>query len=205
MRYSYAYMNPEQNPYDFITNPAPPPRKRSFLPGAGSSTTQRILVVVAGLTILIIVSMVVISLLSGSGGSRRDVLLKLAQQQAEIIRVSEAGTKDAASTETRAYAAVVKQSLTTVQNDTLELLAKHGIKSNDKRLAQGKEQATDEALAEAKRLNRYDEALNEYLINSLTAYRQEVRRAFESAKNGSERQLLDNSFSNTAVLLRSSE
>ena len=111
---------PPANNYDFITNPAAPP-KRSLV--NGSSTLSRVLVVLVGLFVLLILFVGAKNILSADGGNSV-ALAKVANRQQEIInRTTEAvdGTQPLSSN-SAAIVVTTQVSLTSAQSQLLAYL-----------------------------------------------------------------------------------
>lgn len=184
--------------YDFIVNPDSKPSK-PLLPG-GDSMKGRIIIVVGGLIAFIIVALIAITLLSSGGKENRAQLVKLAQAQAEIVRVSTLGTERARSSASQNLA--ITTSLT-LQSDSAQLLAaldKQGIKISKKDLAAGKDAKTDAALTAAEQSNQFDTIFIQTIQAMLVTYQKDMQAAYEASKSKNLKAVLEQQFSNAAIL-----
>lgn len=190
------YEAPSQ--YDFILSHGEKP-KRSFLPG-GNSFKSRVLLVVGGAVVLMLVAFVVMSLFF-KGSGQTDKLVSLAAQQTEIARIAELGAKNAKSPDTRNFAVTTSLALTSSGQDIKELLKKQGRKLDAKELAAKKNSETDKKLEAAANANRYDEVFLEILNSQLNSYKQAVKELHASSTQKSEKELLNKSYRQAAIIL----
>lgn len=198
-------MQPNQQPappagqYDFIFNPQQPKKTGGF--GFGGSLKNRLsIIVVAGILLLLGFSLVSNLLSSGQKTTIRNLKTIVAQQQ-EIIRIAEAGAKDAKSTDARGFALTVKLSVTTDQQKMQTQLGAYKAKMTPQELAAKKSSDTDKTLADATTNNRYDEVLRETLASALGDYQRHIRTAYDGAVGTKTKATLESSFANTELLL----
>jgi len=167
--------------YDFIMNPAQAPKK-SIIP-AGNSMKQRLIIVAAGAVLLLIAAIVVIALISSAGKAGQADLVKAAQQQAEIIRVSKLGLDRARGSSAKNLATTTNLSMQSDQTALLAALKTQGVKVSNEELAAGKDTKTDTALITAEQSNRFDEAFTEAIQAQLVAYQKTLKTAYDSASS----------------------
>jgi hypothetical protein len=194
-------MQPQQTPnYDFIMNPATPPRKSMF--GGGSSMAMRILVVVGGLFILAIVAAVLIQVIGGGGGKfNKDAMLSVAQDQTELARLGDRGLQDGVSQSVKNFAITTSLSIKTEQTVLLKYLAENGYKPKDKALLLKQSAATDTQLDEAKSSSTFDTAYTGIMKQSLQTYKQDLSTAYNGAKSDSAKSMLKARYSAADTLL----
>ena len=188
-------MADQQPSYDFITNPAQA-QKKSLLPGGGDSLQIRIIVVAAGLILLLIVGFIGMTLISSGGKSQQDALIKLTQQQAELVRISKIGIDKA-----RDPAALNLATTTnfTLRSDQQALIVV--AKTPAKQLALGKNAKTDIALTAAEQANRFDEVFTQTLQTQLTAYQKNLKIAHEGASSKKTKTVLAEQYAHATSLL----
>ena len=187
--------------YNFIMNPAAPPKKGLFggMRGGGIKK-QRLLFLVAGSTVLLIVLVMLFSLLFGGGSDNTERLVGIYVKQAEIARIAAIGEQDATSADTRNYASTVSLSMISAQNDLEKILDKHGREVKAKELQAGKNKETDQSLTEAQQANNFDEVFNETIKNSLRSYQRDLAEAYKNAASKSERAALQPLYISAGIL-----
>ena len=200
---------PQPGQYDFFMN-TPAPKKQPLFGGAGGgsngSKSKRLLIVVGGGGLLLIVLIMFLSLLSG-GNKRGDLLLGLAQQQAELIRVTDLAKAEPAarSTATQLLAVNTGVSIKSSHVETLALLKTAGVKSAEKKLGLKQNPKTDERLTAAAQDNTYDQVFEEIVKTQLEAYQSTAKTLYQSATSQNEKQLLDEAYTGAALLLGQQE
>ena len=185
--------------YDFIMNPGSQQKKPKFSLPSGNSTKQRVLIVVGGIGILLVVGLLLMSLLGGGSGSKENLTL-LAQQQNEIIRLTDAALngKSIRNNTTLQATSTIGLVIQSEQNQTLALLAK---KPNPKTLGLKKSAKTDAVLLAATQNNTYDETLLNTLQTQLKQYQQQLKLTFDSTKSVKEKAVVNSAYKSTGILL----
>lgn len=192
-------ITPANNPYDFITQP-PTRKKRSWLPSGGSKR-QRILVACAGLVILLILAAIVIGILGRSDSGLRADYLSLAQQQTELIRISEIGVTKARSAEAKNLAVTTKLSLMSQQPAILKLAKKAGAKTDAKSLGGGKNTQTDSALTSAAQTNQFDVVFTKTMQTNLKKYQDTIKKIQGQVSAPATKDILAKDNENTDLLI----
>ncbi len=189
-----------QNPYDFILQ-GPPKQKRSILP-TGNSPKQRatlFMSLVGGVLLLFIIIMV---LIFSSGGSSTKGLIKVAQDQTEILRITEIGTRYVRGSDAAAINENTKLTLTTAQAETVAYITKHNKKPSSKTLALGANKATDQALNTANSAGQFDDALKSTLKTQLTGYQSDLSTEYKATNSKSEKVLLKKLYDQATLLIK---
>lgn len=189
--------------YDFIMNPGQKPGK-SLLPG-GNGMQQRIIVAAGGLVLLVVIALIVMSLLSSGGKEDRAQLVKIAQTQAEIIRVSQLGNERARQAASKNLAITTDLSLRSDQAELTAALAKQGIKISEADLVGGKNTKTDTALTAAEQSNQFDTVFAQTLRAQLTNYQKQLSQAYEAATSKALKTVLEKQFNNAVRLAGNQE
>lgn len=199
--YPAAPIAEPQNPYEFLTAPAPPARRS--LPGLGpnSPVAQRLLIIVGGLAVVVIVLGVLASSLFGGGNTNIKGLTLAAQQQAEIARVSQFGAQQAVSQNVKNFAASTQLSILSDQQQLITFLQKNGQKISPKQLGLAQNPKTDAALTTAQAASTYDETFTAIVQNQLKSYGQNLKQTFAISKSPSERQILKNDYAHAQLLV----
>lgn len=186
-------MQPQPD-YDFIMSANHKPKK-PLLPRSNSKQT-RIFIFLGGIVLLLVIFTVVMTMISSAGNGEKDTLLKAAQQQAELIRVSKIGIDKARDPDTRNLAMTTNLSL---QSDQVSLLAH--LSTNSKQLSLGKNTKTDVALTTAEQSNRFDEVFTSTLQTELTAYQKTLKSAYDGSSNKKTKATLAEEYTHAGVLL----
>jgi hypothetical protein len=189
-----------QTPYDFIMQ-SQNSNKSKF--GTGGSPKSRFifLAIVGGVLFSLII--IVIAIVTSSGKSGTQSLISLAQEQNEIIRVSDIGVSKARTADAKNLAAITAYSFRSTQADTLALLAKQGHKLKTKDLALKQNSATDSELNTADLNNRFDETFKKLLATSLATYQQDVKHIYDTTSSKSEKTVLSTSYNGVSLLVDS--
>jgi len=185
--------------FDFIMNPNQPSAKKSLLP-AGNSTKQRV-AIVAIIGGVLLVFLLLLMLILGGGGDNKQNLLKVAQQQTEIVRI--ANMADQSNDQSlKNLAANTSVTIASDQSRLAGTLAGNGIAFKKKELALGQNSKTDQVLEDAKAAANFDAVLRDTLIELLTDYQASVKLAYENSGNADVKNQLDATYINTGNLLK---
>lgn len=188
------------NPYDFIMSPNASRAKTGFSMGTGNSFLLRIGLLVGGVIVLLIIGGILISSLQPKGAVPG--LVSIAERQQEIIRVSTEAAKAATTPDGQNFVTNVELSITSAQQQTLALLASHGIKPSQTELALDKNPATDTALANAQAANNYDAVAAQNLENQLENYASLLQSTYKLTTNTNAKLLLQSEFNAVNLLLK---
>lgn len=190
-------MQPEQDPYHFIHNTAQTPKK-SLL--TGSSKKGRIIIVAIAVIVLITIVLVISTLLSASKNASKADLIKAAQSQTEIIRVSKLGVDRARSTSAKNLATTTYLSLQSDQSKLITALGKQGVKLNAKDLALGKNTKTDTLLTNAEQSNKFDDVFTQTIQKELRQYQNTMKVAYDKVSSKTLKQTLKDQYANASLL-----
>lgn len=198
-------MQPEQtpphNPYDFITNPSTPPKKT--LLGAGSAKSK-IFAIIGIVTILTIVLALVATLLGG-GSDSKTTYTKLLQQQTEIIRIADLGSKDGQSNETKNLSITVSQTLVSTKKDLTALAEAAGADINPKTIALGKDAAADKSLTTASQINNYDQVFTKILTDKLNEYKETLKQLYDGTSKQKTRDTLESAYKSVDMFTQTNQ
>lgn len=192
-------MQPQSNEYDFIMNTDHKPKKKVVLP-SGNSKQSRILIVVGGVSLLLIGIVVIMSFISSAGNAGKTELLKAAQQQAEIVRISEIGIDRAKGSTAKNLATTTSFSMQSDQATLTASLSGQGVKVNAKELAASKNQKTDAILTAAEQSNKFDEVFITTLHTELASYQQTLKSAYDKTSSKKLKATLTEQFEHAELL-----
>ncbi len=185
--------------YEFIMNPGAP-KKKGML-AAGGSTGQRVMIVIGLVVFLLIIFVLFLSFLSGGKDSSQK-LLGLAQEQTEMLRISDVGIIKARESTAKDLAVDTRLTIQTDHNNTVDRLSKLGKKANAKELGLKRSSQTDQALDSAAINNKFDEEFIKIIQAQLTAYRTNLKDAFDSTSSKVEKEFLEAGYASTNLLLK---
>jgi flagellar basal body-associated protein FliL len=185
--------------YDFILNADQKPTKKPRLP-SGNSKQSRILIVVIGAVALLIIAVIAMVFISNAGSAGKADLLKAAEQQAELIRISQLGVERAKGTTAKNLATTASFSLQSDQAILRSALSKNGITLSDKQLLAGKNEKTDAVLTSAEQSNKFDEVFIQTMQTQLKAYQQTLKSAYDSTGSKSLKTTLSTQFEHADLL-----
>jgi hypothetical protein len=200
-------MQPQQpysNPYDFITNPQKPSRPplMSFSGGSGGGMGMRIAVVGIGLVLLIVILIAISSLFKG--GSNVANMKLVAQDQAELVRVTTLATQDQSndiSQNTTLYFAMnTNLTVSSAQQKLLAFLSSHGAKISKATLALKTNSQTTQALSAAAASSTYDTTFLNAMQGDMSTYVADLKVAYAASKNPQEQQLLKTDYQSAQLL-----
>lgn len=156
--------------FDFIMNPQQQ-GKKSLLPS--DPKTKLIYMVIGGGVGLVLLLFLIFGIFGG-GGDPVDSLVDVAQQQNEIIRVSELASRDASGTQAQKLSAMVLSVVLTDQKNTVSYMSKNGKKVSAKDLALKQNKEADSQLSAAKQNGRFDEEYTQITLKYLQTYQQNL-------------------------------
>lgn len=187
-----------QNPYQFIVD-TDHTKKKVRLP-AGNSKQSRIFIVLGGVLLLLIIGIVVASLISSAANAGKVDLLKVAQKQAELVRISELGMTRAKNSSAKNLATTVNLSMQSDQSTLIASMKAAGVKVSAKELALGKNPKTDTALTAAEQANKFDEVFTETIQLQLLDYQKSLKTAYDKASSKKLKQTLSDQFDTAGLL-----
>lgn len=195
---AYTPGSPSGSGYDFIMN-AGNNHSNNWLVTASLKT--RIIVVAVGGLILLLIVWIGIALFTASASGNVQNFTALAQQQAELMRISLDPVHDARADTTRNFAQTAELSLASDQRTFLAYLKTIGSEPSKQLLAAKHSNQSDTQLASAKQAGTYDQTYLSIAQKDLDAYALELKQAFDATSNPKERQLLNNAYKHAQLLI----
>lgn len=192
----------DQNPYDFIMNPAAPAPKRPLkIPATNGKNgfLIKIGIIVGAIVILFIGIMIASSLLS-TDTSGTATMTSIAQTQNEVIRVAAQGGSAGRDQKVKNFAVSTNLSVSTQQLRTLNYLATKGTKLKAKELSLKESKTTTNQLAQAKATSTFDAAFLQIMQTSLDSYSSDLQKAYQEAPNSTIKKLLKADYEQTQLL-----
>jgi len=187
---------PQGNPYDFILNPQKPKKAYKGLHGLA----RTIILIVAGTILFMVIAGFILNALLPKKISKED-MLGLAQSQTEIIRITDQGASAATKQVARNFATTISATILTQKKQTVDLLAKNGVKTNSKELALKQNATNDQKLASAKATSTYDKAFTEITQAELQKYSNLLKQLSTKATTQDERIRLGDYYQQSQLLL----
>ncbi len=129
-------------------------------------------------------------------------LLRIAQEQQEIIRVSNLATNQARTQQAINLSATASVTIASSQNDIVTIIGKKA-KVNTKTLSLKKDVKTDQQLSSAAQNNQFDNAFIQQMQSHLTTYQNDVKNAYNDTKDSKAKTVLQNAYNGADTLLRS--
>ncbi len=194
-------MQPDNNPYEFITNPEQP--KKSLGPNLGGGKRQYIVFGLFVAVILVIVMVVVSVFFSSSGGGEKLITLK--SYQIEIDRVLGLGQSKISSQAKKQQYATLKAVLLTDTNSTSSLISKRGVKPKPEQLAIKKDTSIDKKLDEAVGVGRFDEEYLKTVDGLVEDYYKDIKQAKIDAKTKTELSQLETMQNNIELIFQAEQ
>jgi len=194
----YPTTNPG-TPYDFILNPQQQPPQRRFKLGK-ENLAMTIAVLVGGTLLFMIIVTLLLNIFT-SGGSNKDDLISLAQTQNELIRVSSNAVPAATQQTTKNLAVTVQFTLTTQQQQILDILANSGTKLKKKQLALKQNGETDQKLANAKATSTFDSTFAQLMQEELESYANTIKQFGNKTTSQTQRDLATDYYQQTQLII----
>ena len=191
-------MQPNQNQYDFITDPVVR-KKKSLLPSGGFNMSKKMMIVLGVTGFLIVATLIalVYSQLTG-GPTNADQLIVVAQQQNELIRISEVAIKEATGTQAKNLAMTTKLSLRSDQTSLLAALKAQKVKVGALKTA---DPETDKMLTEATQNNRFDEVYLEHIQKELVDYQKKLETAYKTTEGTKLKATMKTQYENASIII----
>lgn len=186
------------SPYEFILNPAKPPKKKF---GLGKNNFVLTLVVIVGGAFLVMLILTVILNAVGSKKLSKGDLIGLAQTESELVRVSQAATASATQQTTKNLAVTIQLSMTTQQKRNLDFLQANGVKVDQKQLGLKQNATTDQQLASAKTTSTFDLVFSQLIQAQLEDYAKSLKQLNSVASNKTESDLTSTFYEQTQLLI----
>lgn len=188
---------PSHDPYSFILNPPPKPKKKIL---SGDSFGKRIMVIVGGAVVLMIAIALVGTLIFG-GKTSTESITELMQTQTEVMRIATKGTLGTADQFTKNAAISAQLTFTTQRKEWQAFLSTYGISVDEKILLLKKNSKTDQLLDSAEANSTFDIAFSQAFENLLQDYKKELKAIYDTTSNTKERDLLEKHYDQTDLLL----
>lgn len=186
--------------YSFITNPETPP-ERSFFQSLGGGSLAVKITLVTGAIVAVFILILILRALVGGGNLNTETLLTVAQDQQELIHLSDgAGLQAGISTDNKNFSATLGLSLSSSQSQLLSYLAQNHKKINQKQLGMKVSATTDEQLASAASSGTYNQTFKQVMGSQLDQYGRDLQAAYQKNTGKKGRALLSDSY-NQAILL----
>jgi len=192
-----------QNPYDFILNPAKPPKpsKLSKLPGSSNPLVFKLVLLAGGALLLMLTITVITNLLSSGTRSNVSALTSIAQTQNEIVRVAERGATNATQQNVKNLAVTTQLSVATQQQQLLAYMARNGTKVSSKQLKLKQDAKTDQKFTLAKQTSTFDAVFSKTMQTQLQSYAADLKELFDVATSENQRTLLSTDYTQAQLLL----
>lgn len=193
----YQPATQSQNPYEFITSSGQP--KKRLLPSG--SAKGRIITVLIGIAVLSVIAILVSSLLNRGGANLKADYTTLAQQQTELIRISDIGVSKARQSQARNLAITTKLSLVSQQPETLKLAKKAGADTKTKALTLGKDEKTTALLTNADQSNQFDSVFIQTTQAKLKTYQQSLKKVYDGTSSKSTKTTMSKYYDEVTLLI----
>ncbi len=187
------------NAYDFFLDPAAA-QKKSFVKAPGSMAS-RILMVIAGFAGLAMIGVFAASMLFSTPDNSQN-LLAIANDQQEIIRVSDLGSKSLDDTNLQNFAVNTTVTTQTSHQQLVKYLSETGTKVDPKQLTQSKNPQTDTALEAAESANTFDSTFKGIMETTLKSYEAKLSQSIQAALTQQEKDVLQKQHDAVLLLMK---
>lgn len=186
--------------YDFIMNPGQP-GKPGLLPGG----KLKIVIFGVGILALVVILLAIISSLSKGGGVNKVPFIKVAQDQSEILRISDDQYDKVADQSAKNFVINTQLTITTDQQTFDGILSKAGVKVSKNQLTLNRSADTDEQLTSAASSNTLDQAVKSVLEDELEAYQASLKQTALQLPSGELRAEVVQMYNNAGLLIKQSQ
>lgn len=187
------------NDYNFIMNPEKP-KKRGLLSGTGGDPfITKIVLIVGGALVLIVVTTLAVNLFFG-GRNNTALLIGLAQDQQEILRLSAEG-ENAGSQDIKNAAISTQLSVKSHQRSWLSVLEGRGRGASAEELALKKDSAADGKLELAGQTGTFDTTYTAVMRSGLGEYAEALRSIHQNTSDQELRAALSRQYDEVQLLL----
>lgn len=199
-------METNDNQYDFITDSSPGGLKKVKNPlpfggGGGKNAKMKLVLIAGGALALVLLGALVFSFLANRGPDNKQQLLKVAQQQNELIRISDLAIKEARGTQARNLAMTTKLSLRSDQSSLTSALKAQKVKVGSKELKAGQNKETDAKMTEAMQNNRFDEVYLEFIQEALVNYQKDLNTAYKTTESAKLKETIKIQYQNASIII----
>lgn len=195
---------PNGGNYDFIMNPAKPPRK-PLLPT--NSIASRLLVVVGGIFVLLIIFVVVSNLLKGSNHVL-PALTSVGQQQQELLQLTGADLQTGSSNQAptlsangKNFAATVQLTVGSAQSQLTTYLLNNHYKLKKNLFSLTLSKTLDEQLSAAVSAGNFESTFDTVMQSQLKTYERVLQQAYGQVTGPKGRALLSSDYDQAQLLL----
>lgn len=187
-----------ENPYDFIVNEVPKPKKPSLF-SSQSSFKQRLLVILGGGLALIIIIVIISSIFSSP--PKTTAIVSIGEQQTTLITLATEADQTANLQVTKNLATNIELSLSSGQVNLVKYLKRTGSKITSAGLLTKK---TTQLKAEltATPANNIDTQYVQMAKSELTSYISAIKQAYTVSDPASQKVLLNNLYASSELLLK---
>lgn len=163
---------------------------------------NKLILVVAGLIVLIIVLLLGSSLFGGSSADEA-AMLKIVQQQTEIVRIAETVKGQPSASQTSQN--IANSTILVIGSDKTNLvsyLTKNGVKLTDKQIVLGKDATVDAKLTSAASTGNYDTVFQQVMKAELQEYNNTLSATYQATSGQNLKSVLSANYSNAELLLK---
>lgn len=171
-------MQPNQNPYEFITSGSTGPKKSFF---SGGDTKTRIIKVAIFGGVILIILFLFYSLVFGNKKSTAEYLYLPAAQQADLIELTKIGSEKVRDGKSNLIMTTANSTLQSQNSKTLALIKKvGGGKNSTKTIKTYQDPKYVDVLQQAESEGKYEETFLALYANRLDAYKTSLKSAYAS-------------------------
>lgn len=162
------------------------------------------IILVAALVIVVLILIVGVGSLFSKSGSNVANMTSVAQDQAELIRVTTNATQDQSQdinqSTTRYFADNTLLAVSSEQQRLLAFLSSHGVKLSNTQLALKTNSHTDAELQAAAASSTYDTAFLTAMQGDMSTYLSDMKVAYKASQNPQEKSLLATDYKDATLL-----
>lgn len=189
---------PNNNPYDFLNQPAKTSSPLKSLIG-GSSLKKRLLIILAVVFIIVILLAALKSILSSNAGVNMTSMYAVLSSQQEINALALAGTHSASSQSYLNFSYTALATTFTDETALSQLLTSNGFKIKPTLIVT--EPALSTQLTQAQQLSDFDSVYGPLLSSQLNNYRVVLVNAYKLNKSPVIKNILNVDYKNAGLLI----
>jgi hypothetical protein len=170
-------MQPNKNPYEFITNPEVSHKKSLF---NSNDTKSKVIIVAIVAIVAILVLIIGYNLIFGGKKSFAEEMIKPAAQQTDLIAITAIGTEKVRDSKANKIMTTASSVIQSQNQKTLVILKNNGI--NSKSITQYQDKKFEEVLTSAEASGKFEQTYLGIYQNRLDEYANSLKVAYAKAK-----------------------
>ncbi len=192
----------DSSQFDFIMNSGQN-QKKGLIPLPSDPKQKLLVLIVGGAVGLVLLLALFFSIFGGSSGPVED-LVSVAQQQTEILRISDEASRELNSTDAQKLSTLVLAVVSSDRTKTINYMKENGRKVDAKELALKQSADASQRLKNAQQNGQLNEVYSEIVLEYLQAYNSNLESIYPKlGENG--KALIEQNATNVQLILKDNQ